>query len=230
MNIKLKSLATGVMLAVAMGAANQASAFSIDTFDTTAQSVFSVGSLQTDGLTASEAIGGYRELSLATSGGLSSMSVDSIPTFGSLALSNNSGVSSTASVLWNANGVGLGGLDLTDSGASTALLLAISGIDQGSVVINFTVTETSGAGGESASLSLSGLGIGTQTFLFSTFTNFANVDFTAVDAIKMDIIAGNASDLTLDLVETNDTQLPEPSSLILMGLGFASFSALRKRK
>lgn len=232
MNSRFKTLAAGVMLAGALGVTNQAQAFTIDTFDSAGQSVSYTGveSFPISNTTASGvSIGGSRQISIDTAaGGGVNTNVDSFNS-NAFSVNNNTGATSTSSVLWNANGVGLGGLDLTDGGASTALLLAITFIDQGNVTIQFDVTETAAAGGSTASLTLSGLGLGTKTFLFSSFSNFASVDFTQVNSIKMTVNAGLASDLTLDLVETN-VNIPEPSSLVLMGLGLVGFSTFRKRK
>jgi hypothetical protein len=135
-------------------------------------------------------------------------------------------VSFVVSVLWNANGAGLGGVDLTDSGQSGYLQLAITAIDQGLVTITFAITEIGSLGGDTATLTLSDLGRANHQFLFSSFANFANVNFTRVNAIKMTVNAGDASDLTLDFVNT----IPEPSSIALIGIGLVGFSAFRKRK
>ncbi|MDD2724795.1 MAG: PEP-CTERM sorting domain-containing protein [Methylovulum sp.] len=229
---KFKTLSSGLLLAAVLGLSNQAQALVIDTFDTTPMSVSGTVPATSGQTIAPEAIQGYRQLDIVSTNGNVVINTNTTPTFGALSVSNAADVISQTSVLWNGNNTGLfGGVDLTDGGASTALLLAITSIDQGNVTITFKVREKTSAGGETATLALTGLGVGTQSFLFSSFANFAAVDFTQVNKIEMIIDAGSASDLTLDMVETNqDINLPEPSSLVLMGLGLAGLSFLRKRK
>ncbi|PPD50283.1 MAG: hypothetical protein CTY16_01995 [Methylobacter sp.] len=232
MNSKFKTLSASLLLAGTLGLANQAHALNIDTFDTTTQFLASPVAVAGSQVAAPEAIGGFRKLDIQSTNGFTTIAANTSPNFGSLTVSNNTNVISTTSVLWNANNGsfgGLGGVDLTDGGASTALLLGISSIDVGLVTIKFDIKDTLAQGGDIATLTLSGLNVGLQTFLFSSFTNYAAVDFTKIQRIQMTIFAGISSDLALDLVETN-RELPEPSSLVLMGLGLAGLSCFRKRK
>ncbi|MFZ2449955.1 MAG: PEP-CTERM sorting domain-containing protein [Methylovulum miyakonense] len=229
MNRKFKTLSASLLLAGTLGLANQAHALNIDSFDTTTQFLASPVAVAGSQLAAPEAIGGFRKLDIQSTTGFTTIAANTGPNFGALTVSNNTNVISTTSVLWNHNNGtngGLNGVDLTDGGASTALLLGISSIDVGLVSIKFDIKDT---GSDIASLTLSGLNVGLQTFLFSSFSNYAAVDFTQIQRIQMTIIAGISSDLALDLVETN-RELPEPSSLVLMGLGLAGLSCFRKRK
>lgn len=239
MNGKFKLLASSLLLAAALGVSSQANALVIDTFDTTFQQAqANGGSSGTSGqVAASEAIGGYRRLDITSTGSVNqngTIAANADP--GKLTVSNDSSISSVSSVLWNANKSGtggLGGIDLTDGGQSTAFLLSFLTIDFSSATIKFEVKEKNIAGdpllnGGLASLTLTGLVPGVSEFFYSQFTNFANVDFTQVQFIKMTVTALSGSDLALDMIETN--RLPEPSSLVLMSLGLAGFSFMRRKK
>jgi|GEM_PF-1263768 len=235
---KFKTLSSGLLLAAVLGLSNQAQALTIDTFDQTAQTLSSStpGDFSSVNTAPGEVIDNNRVLtivSVSPGGATPTISVDSVLTPNALSVAHDPGESSVTSVTWGLAG-GLGGLDLTDGGVSNALLIDIGFIDT-NVNITFKVKETNnqpGTGtpniGDTATLTLNNLGVGVSTFLFSSFTNFNIVNFESVGRIVMEINGGIGSDLVLNLVETNE--LPEPSSLVLMGLGLAGFSFLRKRK
>lgn len=191
-------------------AASNAQAVVIDTFgsgntDQTRARYLDVPGLDTlpqSEMTASAtAIGGSREVGITAASNFGvSIVADGAGKPGELAVSNEAGITSTSYVLWNNQGGGLGGENLTLNGAD-ALKLKITEIDlSGGVTLTFDITDMDG---DVASLALAGLGLGTQTFLFSSFSNFAATDFASVNSIKLTITATIPSaDLTLDLVET----------------------------
>lgn len=140
--------------------------------------------------------------------------------------SNDTGVSSDSTIDWNANGAGLGGVDITEAGANDALGLAITTIDQGNVTLTFTITDGSAA---TSTLALNGLGVGTFSFFFTAFTGSA--DFTDVESIRLDVVTGTASDLVIDLVQTQrGPSVPVPGTIALLGLAIGGLGAMRRRK
>ena len=93
------------------------------------------------------------------------------------------------------------------------------------MTISFVVNDIAAG---TASLTLDNLGVGNVAFLFSSFTGLAN--FSAVDSLVMTVVAGTASDLTLDLVQTRQgTNVPVPGTLALFGAGLLGLGLRRRR-
>lgn len=130
----------------------------------------------------------------------------------------------SSSVTWDANGVGLGGIDLTDGGAATQVRISVLSIDVGNVDLALEVTDT---GAQMSTLALTGLNVGTFGFDFASFAGTA--DLTAVDSIKLIIQAGADSDVQLDIVETN-RQVSEPGMLALAGAGLIGGAIVTRRR
>jgi hypothetical protein len=184
-------------------AASNAQALVIDTFDDTAQQVIAsppgIPVPQSDLAAAPEAVGGSRNIAITAASGLVQATANTAPTAGAYSHSNASGVTGTSEITWDNAGGGLGGLDLTDGGLSDALQLVITSIDQGDVTLAFEVIDTNS---NASTLTLAGLGIGTHFFFLTDFVGTA--DLTIAASIKLTVNAGEASDLTLDLVRTNE--------------------------
>ena len=210
-----------------------ARAITIDTFDTTFQLVSNSAPGPVTVPTAlGESIGGFRTMEITSVTGPSSATLEVITGgLGLLALSNAFGTSSTARVIWDANGGGLGGVDLTESGNSDSIGLQLIDIDQGNVSLTVTIFETVGAGGSFASLLLPSAVLGQNVFEFNTFTNFADVSFNLVNKITLDIAAGVASDLAVDFFETLENPIiPEPATVGLLGIGLAGLGSVYLRR
>jgi hypothetical protein len=228
---KLFLAAVAVVASLLMGVGSGHAIVIIDNFDFTTQHVDKAApGPDTAATAAGEAIGDFRTIELTSVVGALSASLDTNPGgVQLLALSNDVGVSSEALVTWDAGGAGLGGVDLTQGGASPFLSLDIVSIDQGNVDLLITITDVAAAGGDSATWSAIGLGVGVKQRQLALFTNAINVDFTQVDKITLEITADVASDLSLDSIFTSG-QIPEPSTVVLLGIGILGVLGVSYRR
>jgi hypothetical protein len=218
------SLLSCILILMAAGSAH--ALFIIDTFDDTNQLVntFVSGPLTLPTATG-EAVGNYRTMEMVSvnpSSGYSSLEADYTVTPDTLAFSNNDGVLGTARITWDANSVGLGGVDLTESGANSYLSIDVNTIDQGSVDLVFDITGTGAYG--TATTTINNAAVGTFQVPFTSFTGYSNDIFANADNIVFTVSTNNAgSDLNLDFVYTSGyippPAVPEPSTLFLFGLG-----------
>jgi hypothetical protein len=221
----MKYTATAILILMLVCASANASIV-IDNFDTgvTNISIASGTSSQTANGNPGDIIGGDRdvELEVLSSTGLTA-SVNANPPAGVFAWSNAAQVQSTATLTWDDAG-GLGGIDLTDGGASDAILIELITIDL-NAALNFSATDTNGG---SSSRVLTGLAPGELTFGFDSFVGTA--DFTSVDSISLTLTGPTEVDAVIDLVATSTTvNVPEPSTIAALGIGLAGIGFARKR-
>lgn len=182
-------------------------------------------------------IGTSRELKLqvvgSSSGGDSKLKANIA--FNVANYANDPGNSSIGKLIYDANGFGLGGVDVTDSGASQFFQAVIltSDVNAGFQV---EITETAVAGGQTATFATSlGAGASFISQLLTSFTNGGIVDFTQVNKIVITLTGPEAQDTTIQLLETTGTPgvVPEPSTYALgiIGLsGIAGFAMIRRRR
>ncbi len=114
-------------------------------------------------------------------------------------------------------------VDVTDGGASDVFAFDILAIDQGNVDLTVHLTDGSSNTG---SRTLSGAGIGVQFFDFLGFTG--GLDFTDIVDIQLEIVGGDASDLTLDSFST-PASTPEPSAILLASSSMGACFLRRRR-
>jgi hypothetical protein len=233
---KMKRFALTVFVLPLLSLAASA-AIVIDNFDSGVTDIeLTAGS---DSQLASGAVSGdilldsrFVELQLENNTGLTASTKANPPT-GQFAWSNESGVDSIAMLTWDDNGSGLGGLDLTDSGASDAILISLVDIDL-TAELTFTIEDT---GGGVSILEVNGLSPGEIKFPYASFAGSA--DFTSVNSIKLTLDGPESVDVTLDLLETSTiipppiTAIPEPTSILsfagLLAVALGAV-ALRRRR
>jgi len=176
-------------------------------------------------------VGGARtlELNVTTSNyGLNSRLTVTPDLPGTLSLSNDSGQVGEGKVTWDANGAGLGGVDITLGGVQSYLQAKILFSDQ-NLGFRVDITETAAAGGATAYWSANlGQGVSYVNQLLSSFTNAGAVDFTKVDKIVLTLSGPTAQDGTMDLLEVTSTPVPEPAMLSLLALGGLALTRRRK--
>jgi len=152
---------------------------------------------------------------------------------GTLSLGNDSGQNGVGTITWDANGAGLGGVDLTNGGTLPYLQSKIlaSDLDLGYSVY---ITETADEGGSTAFWTTNlGPGVSYVNELLANFTNSANVNFEKVDKIVLTMSGPIAQDATLDLLEVTNTRggsVPEPLTLLGVFAGVSGVGAYIRRR
>ncbi len=207
--------------AAGLAVAGSAEAIVIDTFNSGPGLVRSIGDLGPTNYASTDAIGGSRTLAILgfpTDGDATSEGAQlqvAVPP-GAIGHSQDAfAPGGRSKVTWDANGAGLGGLDLTDGGKSDAIVMELVFVDDGNVEVTFTVMDSAGATSE---MVVDSMAIGQNVLPYTGFTGGAAL--TDVHSVMMTFDVGQSGDVIIDLLETN--LVPEPTAAMLLstvGLG-----------
>lgn len=127
--------------------------------------------------------------------------------------SSSAGADGTAGLRYDAQGAGLN----ADLSGDTFLQVDFSFFDfAGGIPMGVTVTLDDGVDDASRVESLTTPGAQALVFNFADFAGIGSVDLTAVDSIDIDFAPGVAVDFRIEQVFTG---VPEPASMILLGVG-----------
>lgn len=159
---------------------------------------------------------------------------------GTMSIANGTGGLSTSIVTWDGVGIaglgdpGLGGIDLTVGGTQDAFDLRIVANDFAAQVV-LSVFDTAGNLSDLEQFSPGGIpGPSSTPFLFE-FADFVpgigtGTDFTSIASISLTVITTlNATDIEMDFLGTTTTQVSEPETLLILGLGLAGLGFARRR-
>jgi hypothetical protein len=186
-----------------------------------------VGSASEVDIGLNDVLGNSRFLQIEVLSGTRNAQLQVDTETGQAFLDTDTGVASRATLRWDANGAGLGGIDFTQNGHDS-IVINIASIDQDSDLV-FTVTDTFGNQGTLAQ-NLTGGFSGSTAYRYDNFSG--SVDFTEINSIQLQTNNESSSlDFGFNFVQTAQ-EVPfefSPSLGIVLSGSFFGFHVLKKK-
>ena len=217
----------GLMMSSTASAIITIDNFNVGSVNIAADSGTPVVSNTENGLAAADVIGGTRFSQVTWQSGQLDATINNNPPIGELGLSSSTGVTALFEVAYDADGAGLGGIDLTEGGAVPGFFVQFTAADAGAGT-TVTLTDTNA---NTSSLTLPTFGPGVLFFTYALFDNPGVVE-TDVDRIDFSIQGQVDGDYRIDLIQSRTPPgVPEPLTAALgtLGLGCLSLGLRRRR-
>lgn len=197
--------------------------FSTDPFILTQAALNSPVNKHQTGIGTANVIGGTRDTTLTVTlgNGTRTADVEVDTTDSTFNISNSVGVRSTTSLLYNANGSGLGGLNLTAFGNSVAFDVIEVDLN---VSISVELVDTLGA---TSSLTIANV-LTDSVARFSFQSLVGTADLTKINSIKLTFNMPTNADLTGSFLRVEG--VPEPSTVASLVSGALAMGGLAVRR
>ncbi len=175
--------------------------------------------------TAATVPGGFRYVLHSITANPFSLSHSAVVTNGIFSSSSKNEVKAVAVIGWGVDATGT-------ASAGTALNANLSSFTQFKVNVlsndqpaSLTLQVGSGAGAFNVTKAVMPNMVSTAQSVTFSFSEFTGVDFSDVDAIGLLVDTGTSGDIVLDSFEA----VPEPGTMIALGLGAAALAARRRK-